>query len=925
MEAPPLGRVFDRHLAFPRRGRARLTVESLIDRLASRAEAPLGHRVDALAWAESFFAIEASVGAHEEALTTIGAASDDTAFLEFELGEREFVVLEEADEVIVVSPDGTLVLERTDALIARLHEAQRPRQSVEPASREERATFVSRSGDVRTLDPQVLAALLASTSARVEKAPKVSRVPPSLASVGAVRWLPIKTPLVARRAPAHARPMPPTSIATHAVDEQKPASKTPMRIERRVPIASALTCPQPSRTSVTVIVQRPSFALVERIATRLGEAEKWRWRNALRTAEHAAAMPAWVRRALVETGDVRAKARIEARAQLPRVEGERVVVMRVESDAPDGPGVSWPPLAREVLQPSVPPLISVDAMPATVLLTLYGALDRTAAWERISPASWTMPARVLESPASIVERVVPVLLQTSAQRRDLVDAPRQASLSEKAFLSWEPPREIHQQQRLIEQRALMFALPFGADGGLRVGPEISHLAVLPVPIVTRQQEGSSVVIGSEKFRSLVLETERVGVEFVSPTHESERPSVSLDPLRLSLSLRSIDRLLPAESVRIRQDVPTYAEQPMGVASARAPHWRDATPQPVPIGASAFALNPGDAGWRLPPLVQVCERRVPAAYEESVSSSSDEILIPLPLWGRMPPASLVPASRQTRIGSREIRTEWSPPESITLASSAATAATSVSRTLISQEPAEGVRPVMVRAEGAPVVVMPGASRPGMAPLRFRFPTTARWWSETPAASPAAGGVLASRSLTNAVLVRSAPASADTAPRYMSAPGRERSTGRAQKPSAAKVAFVRAGVEAQGQSTLEIDVPTPALVGGPVDAVVDERRAAVGIDRSGDAVLMPQARMPAPGRAPDMTLVAAIAPQAPSLEEMVNADRERALAKGRRNDAAPLAAESGPEGLPLQGSVDAIAQRIYHRLKRRLQSDRERMGG
>lgn len=166
--------------------------------------------------------------------------------------------------------------------------------------------------------------------------------------------------------------------------------------------------------------------------------------------------------------------------------------------------------------------------------------------------------------------------------------------------------------------------------------------------------------------------------------------------------------------------------------------------------------------------------------------------------------------------------------------------------------------------------------------------------------------------------------------MTAPGRERSTARTQpvafgQQAAASPSFARASVESRGQSTLEIDAPTPALVEGPVDAVVDERSAAVGIDCSGDAVVMPQARMPASGRAPDMTLIAAIAPQAPSLEEMVNADRERALAKGRHNDAAPLATESRPEGLPLQGSVDAIAQRIYHRLKRRLQSDRERMGG
>jgi hypothetical protein len=84
---------------------------------------------------------------------------------------------------------------------------------------------------------------------------------------------------------------------------------------------------------------------------------------------------------------------------------------------------------------------------------------------------------------------------------------------------------------------------------------------------------------------------------------------------------------------------------------------------------------------------------------------------------------------------------------------------------------------------------------------------------------------------------------------------------------------------------------------------------------------------------MSIVAAIPPSPPSLESMSassTANSTHVEPRARKSGAAGHgeqkgAEESGNSQSKIEGSVDAIAQRIYHRIRRRIASDRERFGG
>jgi hypothetical protein len=83
---------------------------------------------------------------------------------------------------------------------------------------------------------------------------------------------------------------------------------------------------------------------------------------------------------------------------------------------------------------------------------------------------------------------------------------------------------------------------------------------------------------------------------------------------------------------------------------------------------------------------------------------------------------------------------------------------------------------------------------------------------------------------------------------------------------------------------------------------------------------------------MKIVAAIPPSPPPLADMAAASSTNAEVRPRQTKAGAGAhhddEKSGDQGVSrskIEGSVDAIAQRIYHRIVRRLDSDRERFGG
>jgi hypothetical protein len=84
--------------------------------------------------------------------------------------------------------------------------------------------------------------------------------------------------------------------------------------------------------------------------------------------------------------------------------------------------------------------------------------------------------------------------------------------------------------------------------------------------------------------------------------------------------------------------------------------------------------------------------------------------------------------------------------------------------------------------------------------------------------------------------------------------------------------------------------------------------------------------------EMSIVAAIPPAPPPLESMSSAPRGGDAPHARGRAPAQHAAhgqhkeaEDAVSHSKIEGSVDAIAQRIYHRIRQRIQSDRERFGG
>jgi hypothetical protein len=109
--------------------------------------------------------------------------------------------------------------------------------------------------------------------------------------------------------------------------------------------------------------------------------------------------------------------------------------------------------------------------------------------------------------------------------------------------------------------------------------------------------------------------------------------------------------------------------------------------------------------------------------------------------------------------------------------------------------------------------------------------------------------------------------------------------------------------------------------------EEKRALVAMARSGAAGAATAAR--ALASSVEMSIVAAIPPSPPPVASTSHALEpvhprhapHSQAAQGRRD---PEDAESTSRS-KIEGSVDAIAQRIYHRIRRRIENDRERFGG
>ena len=223
-----------------------------------------------------------------------------------------------------------------------------------------------------------------------------------------------------------------------------------------------------------------------------------------------------------------------------------------------------------------------------------------------------------------------------------------------------------------------------------------------------------------------------------------------------------------------------------------------------------------------------------------------------------------------------------------------------------------------AEASGVTAPAGRARPAAQPfvaLRFRYVSTPFWWSMgtrpeslQPSAAlsdvPAAGG--AGAGAAAAAIWRS----------LLAASGPER--------GATPVPAVSAGRPIGGFDAFVAAVPQ---AGQPAGAP-----AYIAMSSAGAAGTVPaSAAARARAQAIEMSIVAAIPPAPPPLETMGSSAGPAEAPRARRGQAQDAAhgrhkeAEDAVSHSKIEGSVDAIAQRIYHRIRRRLQSDRERFGG
>jgi len=135
-----------------------------------------------------------------------------------------------------------------------------------------------------------------------------------------------------------------------------------------------------------------------------------------------------------------------------------------------------------------------------------------------------------------------------------------------------------------------------------------------------------------------------------------------------------------------------------------------------------------------------------------------------------------------------------------------------------------------------------------------------------------------------------------------------------------------------SVRQLDAPSaPAVVASPeASGSAPDYIAMSSSGRAGP--ISGTAAVRARAQAVEMSIVAAIPPAPPPLESMSSATRgagaPHARGRGTGDHALHGPAKDTDDVVShskIEGSVDAIAQRIYHRIRRRIQSDRERFGG
>jgi hypothetical protein len=142
----------------------------------------------------------------------------------------------------------------------------------------------------------------------------------------------------------------------------------------------------------------------------------------------------------------------------------------------------------------------------------------------------------------------------------------------------------------------------------------------------------------------------------------------------------------------------------------------------------------------------------------------------------------------------------------------------------------------------------------------------------------------------------------------------------------------GVERRLDALVQPGISGSPAAAGAASARPGPETVYIAIGEQGRAGTVPQAqvdRVRTLAQAIDMRIVAALPPSPPPLEAMssVRGVPDAAVARPRPVQARSQdqAAEAPVSQSGIEGSVEAIAQRIYHRIRRRIASDRERFGG
>lgn len=239
----------------------------------------------------------------------------------------------------------------------------------------------------------------------------------------------------------------------------------------------------------------------------------------------------------------------------------------------------------------------------------------------------------------------------------------------------------------------------------------------------------------------------------------------------------------------------------------------------------------------------------------------------------------------------------------------------------QQRAEPAGPDVAPYAGGSIVSALTLQRRVPVSLRFRYVGAPLWWSTgnlsqvqedlspgvSPELSAGAGAAKVLPAISRSILLAGA--------------GDERGIPSDLVPSPG----VLAKADAPGAVSTATAPSTAAVAAGP---------AYIAMSKAGAAGPVPAANAArARAQAMEMSIVAAVPPAPPPLAAMsastIGAGAPHAQGSGPAGQDAARAHYKGAEDAvshsKIEGSVDAIAQRIYHRIRRRLQSDRERFGG